>query len=438
MGIRSRWATGISGTVALWGLGSFAAFGGELVVLTSFPPSFYEPFVERFATAHPEMRMEIIQRSTASGVHFLLERPHVEVDLFWVSSPDAFELLKSEGQLTPVTFNNPTEQAAIAGYPVHDPEGYYYGFAFSTFGIAYNREYLQSHELDVPRAWQDLTDPVLSGHIGITSPARSGTTHFIIEAILQTFGWDDGWSMLSRLGGNLSTITARSFGVLDGVEQARFGIGPAIDFLAFTGGPAPDTMGYRALEPLFLAPASIAVLERSRNREAAQNFINFLMSPEGQGLLIAPEIGRIPVADTLRAIALHQQGLALTDGMQGNETVFDATLSAQRYELVNVIFDEMVVANRQALHDTWAAIHAPEIPATLREQAAARLGAAPLTEARAAEIMASGIMRGAAGDSLMSEAQQAILAEIRSNVQDTIASADDLLASANATHVISR
>ena len=57
------------------------------------------------------------------------------------------------------------------------------------------------------------------------------------------------------------------------------------------------------------------MLERSRNREAAQNFINFLMSPEGQRLLTTPEIGRIPVEDTLRTAALRQQGLALADAI---------------------------------------------------------------------------------------------------------------------------
>ncbi|MDB5474181.1 MAG: transporter substrate-binding protein [Devosia sp.] len=408
----------------LLGLANVALASEELVVLTSFPPSFYEVFVERFAQSHPELQIKVIQRSTASGVHFLLERPQVDVDLFWVSSPDAFELLKSEEQLMPVPFNNPTTQTAIAGHPVHDPEAHYYGFAFSTYGVAYNSQYLAAHGLEMPRQWQDLAAPGYAGHLGITSPARSGTSHFIVEAILQTFGWNEGWAMLSRMGGNLSTITARSFGVLDGIEQARFGLGPTIDFLAFSGGPPHDKIGYRALEPLFLAPASIAALQRSQNREAAIAFINFLMSPEGQRLLMDPEIGRIPVDDELRAAALAQQGLVLAEARSDDSTVFDAALSARRYELVNIIFDEWVVANRQALSDNWQRI-VPDAPE--HAPASALLSAPPIAEARANEIMASGLMRGASGDSLMSEEQQAVHAEIRSAVQANIAAAEAIL-----------
>ncbi len=432
MNTLGRLITRVATAAGLLGLANIALANEELVVLTSFPPSFYEVFVDRFAQSHPDIEIKIIQRSTASGVHFLLEREHVDVDLFWVSSPDAFELLKSEGQLQKVPFDNPTSQTAIAGHPVHDPEGYYYGFAFSTFGVAYNSQYLADHGLEVPFRWQDLATPAYAGHLGITSPARSGTSHFIVEAILQTFGWDEGWAMLSRMGGNLSTITARSFGVLDGIEQARFGIGPTIDFLAFTGGPTPDTIGYRALEPLFLAPASIAALQRSQNTKAAVIFVNFLMSPEGQRLLMDPEIGRIPVDDDLRSIALAQQGLGLAEAKADDGLVFDAALSARRYELVNIIFDEWVVANRQALSDNWQRLN-PDMPE--HASALALLSAPPITEARADTIMANGVMRGASGDSLMSEAQQGVLAEIRSALQANIAAAEVILNSKPAAQV---
>ena len=42
---------------------------------------------EDFATA--DIKVEIVQRSTTSGVRFLLERVNADVDVFWASSPDA-------------------------------------------------------------------------------------------------------------------------------------------------------------------------------------------------------------------------------------------------------------------------------------------------------------------------------------------------------------
>ena len=358
----------------------------DLVILTSFPPAFYEVIGQRFEDAHPDIDVEILQRSTTSGVRFLLEREAVDVDVFWASSPDAFELLKRRNQLATVDVAIPLAEETVAGYPVNDADGQYFGFAFSTFGAAYNPDYLIRHGLDIPSSWSDLTRPAYWGHVGITSPSRSGTSHFIVEALLQTYGWDEGWRLISRMGGNLSTITARSFGITDGIEQGRFGIGPTIDFLA-TVERSSDAIAFAALEPLFLVPASVAVLERSTTREAAVAFVEFLLSTDTQLLLMTPELGRIPVIKELRALALSSRGTRLPEPVLVNGSTFDASLSARRYGLVNAIFDQWIVAHRQELSERWKVLNAR--PWADRKDLAALLTTPPVGEGRAAAIIAS-------------------------------------------------
>ncbi|MBL8598602.1 MAG: extracellular solute-binding protein [Devosia sp.] len=114
------------------------AMAEELVILTSFPPNFYEVLIQKFEQAHSDIKVEIVQRSTTSGVRFLLERVNADVDVFWASSPDAFELLKDRDQLAVVDVAIPLRDGVVAGYPVNDADGRYFGFAFSTFGAAYN------------------------------------------------------------------------------------------------------------------------------------------------------------------------------------------------------------------------------------------------------------------------------------------------------------
>ena len=40
------------------------------------------------------------------------------------------------------------------------------------------------------------------GHVVMSSPSRSSTTHLIFESILQGKGWDAGWSLILRMAGN--------------------------------------------------------------------------------------------------------------------------------------------------------------------------------------------------------------------------------------------
>src|SRR4029078_7968242 len=89
---------------------------------------------------------------------------------------------------------------------------------------------LKANKLPPPREWADLTKPVYFGDVDVSSPSRSGTTHLTVETILQGEGWNKGWSQILQIAGNSATITERSFGVPDGVNNGQYGIGLGIDF----------------------------------------------------------------------------------------------------------------------------------------------------------------------------------------------------------------
>ena len=86
----------------------------------------------------------------------------------------------------------------IGSFPLHDPDGTYWGFAVSGYGLMWNTRYLALHKLPAPREWTDLADPRYSGHLVISAPSRSGTTHLTVEVILQAYGWEKGWGLLFR------------------------------------------------------------------------------------------------------------------------------------------------------------------------------------------------------------------------------------------------
>jgi len=356
------------------------AEGRRVQIITSFPPSFFEPFRSAFRNRHPDIAVEVAQRKTTAAVVDIRTNKRPDVDLFWASAPDAFELLKRAKLLAPLQPRKTGAPETIAGYPVNDSDGRYLGFAVSGYGLVYHPAYLSARGLPVPRNWADLAAPVYAGHIGLTSPARSGTTHLMVEALLQSLGWERGWALWSAIGGNLATITARSFGVNAGVARGRFGIGISIDFL--TEANAAEGEGNRFVLPgeTLFAPASIARLATSPNPKEAELFIDFVLSPEGQRMLREPRIGRLAVSPSAYGQEETPPHLSEIEGIF-NRTSFDAGLSAGRYELVNLIFDEWITFRRAEHARLWRSLQAMEAALLTRpDEQAARL----LTLARAA------------------------------------------------------
>ncbi|WP_276199295.1 extracellular solute-binding protein [Chelatococcus sp. XZ-Ab1] len=342
-------------------------------VLTSFPPQFLEPYRRAFEQRHPDSTIEFVQRKTTAAVAELVGGRQ-KADVFWASAPDAFEILKAAGRLARLKPRPTGAPERIAGYPVNDPDGAYLGFALSGYGFVYNPDYMAEKGLPVPRGWSDLAAPAYAGHVGISAPSRSGTMHLMVEAILQVYGWERGWGLWSEIGGNLATVTARSFGVSAGVARGRFGIGPSIDFLANQDGLPRGAMAFALPEETLFVPASIAVLSDADNREGAERFVDLVLSPDGQAILLDPAIARLPISPAAYAVGDVATGSPFRREGLFAHGLFDPRLSAARYELVNIIFDEMITFRRAELARLWRSVRTVEAALVRRGDAeAARL-----------------------------------------------------------------
>ena len=383
--------------IAMFGLvaDAWPAHARALRIITSFPPSMIEQYRNAFRAARPDIEVEFVQRKTTAAVALITGGKRLEADLFWASAPDAFELLKLEGQLAPLVPRATGTPPVVAGYPVNDPAGMYLGFALSGYGVVWNETYLERHKLSVPQRWRDLTAPVYHGHIGISSPSRSGTTHLMVEALLQSEGWAQGWAVWRQVGGNLATVTARSFGVSAGVSRGRFGIGITIDFLAQPTELDADPVRFSFPEQKVFTPASIALLKGAENLEAANAFVDFLLSVPGQRLLLDPRIGRQPIRPEFYADGITEGPNPFALGDEAATWSFDAGRSAQRYELINILFDELITFRLAEAAEIWRTIY--EIEASLSTspdtdaakgvtRARALLGQMPFGENDAAEL----------------------------------------------------
>jgi ABC-type Fe3+ transport system substrate-binding protein len=340
-----------------------ADLDGQLFILTSFPETLHTRFQAVFEARHPRLRVYVRNMKTPAAISYIQKRTSEPVDVIWVSAPDALEVLKESGHLVQL-FDGSTSDAQIGGYPLDDPDGYYRGFAVSGYGIMWNEEYLKRLGLQVPARWGDLRQPAYHRHIGMSAPSRSGTTHLIVEIMLQSQGWTEGWATLLEIGGNLATVTARSYGVVEGVKDGHFGLGLVIDYLGLSARALGAPVDFVYPDVASFLPASIAMVNRASNRAAATAFIAFLLSPEGQRLLFEPEIRRLPVRQDLYKEAPTDYPNPFDAAFVRKGIRFDKVISGTRYDLVNTLFDILITDRVNAfdrpLNRVWEAIHQAE------------------------------------------------------------------------------
>lgn len=339
---------------------SVALAAEKLVVVTSFPNTLTTPFEQGFEAMYPDIDVEIVSKSTSSSVKYIQETASSNTsDIFWASAPDAFEVLKSDGLLVQSGVENQKIPSDVGGYPINDPDGYYNGFAAAGYGIMYNERYLAAKNLEPALQWTDLAKPEYFGHVGMSSPSRSGTTHLTVETLLQGEGWEEGWAQWKFMSGNFASITERSFGVPDGVNSGQFGLGIVIDFFGLASRASGFPVDFVYPEVTAIVPANVGILKNAPNEEAAKAFISYLLSVEGQELLMLPEIRRLPVnAD---AYFNAPEGFPNPfDGSIKASVNFDVKMSGDRYNVVNALFDVMITYRLDDLRAAVRAVHEAE------------------------------------------------------------------------------
>ncbi len=378
---------------------SAQGIGDRLVIVTSFSKDLTVPFATAFEKKYPGTKVEVQNRNTAAAIAFIRETQSSPPDIFWASAPDAFEVLKKNKLLQKYKPQAQGIPDRIGSYPINDPDGFYIGFAASGYGIMYNTRYMRANNLPAPKEWDDLKKPVYFGHVGISAPSRSGTSHLTVETILQGEGWDKGWALLLEMGGNFQQVSDRSFGVPDAVNSGQYGIGVVIDFFGLSAKASGFPVAFVYPSVTAIVPANVGVITNAKNQKAAEAFVEFLLSEEGQQILLDPKIQRLPVRAATYAKASAGYPNPFTDKSLGAKVKFNADVSEARYQLINSLFDRVITFRLKELNAAWKAIHDTEKKLGANAGAEARrllaearklASSVPITEKEAADRSIAG------------------------------------------------
>ncbi len=213
--------------------------------------------------------------------------------------------------------------------------GVYYSAVLSAFGICYNYDRLRDLGIETPPTrWRDLADPRFYGQVGVTDPTKSGSIAKAFEMIVHSEcqravreagfdraailamekavseggsgepspvlsryqaaverGWANGIALLQIIGANARYFTDGASKVAIDVSTGDAAAGISIDFYARVQADvtrAPDgteRMGYTT--PVGGSSVSgdpISILRGAPQRELAERFVQFVLSPDGQKL----------------------------------------------------------------------------------------------------------------------------------------------------------
>ena len=275
---------------------STAASDGEQVtitVYTSEPEEKVDEINAAFMEAHPDINVEVYRAGTGdlnARIASEKESGAIEADVLWAADSSTFEDYAADGDLAELE-NVETEGIMEE---VIDAKGYYVGTRIIPTVIAYNTDVISQDE--APQSWQDLIDPKYMDKLVMPDPAVSGAAAFNASVWLESDELGEEW--ITALGENKPMIAQSNGPASQEIASGSRPVGVVVDYLvrdlAAAGSPIATAYPEEGA-PYITEPAG--VFESSQNKEAAETYINFLLSEEAQK--IAVEQAYLPVRESV-------------------------------------------------------------------------------------------------------------------------------------------
>ncbi|MFN4099578.1 MAG: ABC transporter substrate-binding protein [Pararhodobacter sp.] len=268
-----------------------AAFAqsGPLVIYTSTPTDQMDQLVERFNVSYPEIQVEYFRSGTTEVMNRLeaeFEAGSPQPDVLLIADTVVMEGLKGADRL--LAFPDAVTTGTDAA--LHDADGFYFSTKLITTGFAYNT----ANVTDPATSWAELTEAAIAGRMTMASPLYSGAAmiHIGTLANLPGFGWDyvealaEGGAIAGRGNG----------GVLSAVANGEADYGIIIDYMPLNAAAEGSPIAFVFPEEGVTAVTEpVAILATAGNVEAAQAFVNWQLSEEGQSFHV--EQGYLPLRE---------------------------------------------------------------------------------------------------------------------------------------------
>ncbi len=250
-----------------------------LTLYTSQPNKDAQMTVDAFEAANPDIEVEWVRDGTTKLMTKLraeLSSGVVKPDVLLIADSVTMESMVSDDYL--YSYMSPNRNQYEKS--LYSENGYYYGTKLITSGIVRHKKAPQH-----PTDWSDLVKPEYKNQVAMPSPLYSGAA--LIHLATLTDDKSLGWNFYQQLHTNKAMAQGGNGGVLKAVASGTKPYGVIVDFLAIReaakGSPIefifPKTGVSMVTEP-------VAIMKEAKNKAAAKRFVDFLLSKQGQSLVL--------------------------------------------------------------------------------------------------------------------------------------------------------
>jgi iron(III) transport system substrate-binding protein len=263
---------------------ALAACGGDddstLTIYSGREEEIVEPLLERF---EQETGIEIEVRygdSAELAATIAEEGDNSPADVFFAQDPGSLGAIESEGLLAEL----PDELLERVDARFRDPDGHWVGTSGRVRVVAYNTELLQ--EGDLPDTILGFTDPRWKGKIGF--PPTNASFQAFVTAMRLTLGEDRTRDWLEGIMANDPNLYEKNLPTVEAVGRGEVEVGFVNHYYLFLAKEEDPELPVAnhflgAGDPgALVSVAGVAVLGETDDREAAERFVEFLLSEEGQ------------------------------------------------------------------------------------------------------------------------------------------------------------
>lgn len=389
-------------------IASFAA--QKLVIVSPHWEGIRKEFTRTFQTWYAKnykdtVEIEWLDQGGGSDVLRYLKSEYTKkpngigIDMFFGGGLDPYLELAKSNLLVPYRVPDKYLKpipASYSGIPLYDKQYRWYGAALAGFGILENMVVVNQMRLPQVKTWADLTNPKLKGWVGSADPRHSGSVHMMYEIILQAYGWDKGWEIITQLGANAKSFPKSASVTPDDVKLGEVAYGLAIDVYAWS---KINEVGKDKLRYIFpqgvtvINPDCIAVLKGAPHLEVAKAFETFVLTPEAQKLLMLPKgapegpqeftLNRISVLPHLFTELGSRSIIAVDPFKMKAGLNYNPDKGATRYILINDLIGAMIIDTHTELMSAWNKVIARGVKPTAIQQ----FCRPPITEAEAMQLI---------------------------------------------------
>lgn len=254
---------------------------GKLVWYTGAPDDLASRMLSRFSEKYPFIDVSEYYTSTAGQVMSKLQAEIAAgrkvADVFHTGDMGTVLTLNQQGHIAEFV----TPEQDHYGDAYKDP-GIWTGWRISTLNMGYSKARLKDEE--APKSWSAATDPKYKGKIGFQD-STSGLQHLQWYVLKSTMG-DDFWQKVAQndpviYGGNVAIVEA----VLRG-ELLLAGETTSYFVWGYTQKKKTPFQGVWPEEGVPIGVQPISVLKDAPHPNAARLFVDWVLSPEGQQVMV--------------------------------------------------------------------------------------------------------------------------------------------------------